>query len=174
MTTDERPRPAGSDAALSKSARKREAAAAKRLGEALAELEPARRARIPLSAALSDAVEAYRRLTHREARRRQLQLIGRLIREEDRTAIAEALTQATELTPKQKLANRRLETWRERLLEDPDALTEYVDAHRGADVQALRHLIGRTRRARDPDTRANFARRLFRLLRVHEDARAQD
>ena len=173
MTTEESP-PGGSVPALSKSARKREAAAAKRLGEALAELEPARRARIPLSAALSDAIEEYRRLTHREARRRQLQLIGRLLRDEDRASIAEALTQATELTPERKLANRRLETWRERLLEDPDALTEYVDAHRGADVQVLRHLIGRTRNARDPDTRADFARRLLRLLRVHEDARAQD
>ncbi len=83
----------------------------------------------------------------------------------------------TELTPEERGRNRRLERSRRRrgrnacsrLLTEPDALTEYVRLHPGTDVQPLRHLIGRTRRARDPAVRADFARRLFRLLRERED-----
>ncbi len=76
---------------ISKSARKRDAREARRLGEALTELDPARLARIPIGEALSDALEAYRGLSQREARRRQLQRIGRLMRDEDRDAIAVGL-----------------------------------------------------------------------------------
>jgi len=154
---------------ISKSARKRDAREARRLGEGLTELDPARLARIPMGEALSDALEAYRGLSQREARRRQLQRIGRLMRDEDRDAIAVALARVTELTPEERGRNRRLERWRERLLGEPDALTEYVRLHPGTDVQPLRQLIERTRRARDPAVRADFARRLFRLLRERED-----
>ena len=151
--------------AASKSARKRDAHAARRLGEALAELDPARLARIPMSEALFEALEAHHRLSGREARRRQMQRIGRLVRGEDREAIAAGLTRVTELTPDERRENREIERWRERLLEAPEALTEYVERHPGVDVQALRHLLGRTRSARDPAARAEFARRLFRVLR---------
>ena len=154
---------------VSKSAKKRDAREARRLGEALTELDPARLTRIPISEALSDALDAYRRLSQREARRRQLQRIGRLMRNEDREAIAVGLSRVTELTPEERGRNRRLERWRERLLTEPDALTEYVRRHPGTDVQSLRQLIGRTRRARDPAVRADFARRLFRLLREGAD-----
>ena len=155
--------------APSKSARKRDAREARRLGEALSELDPARLARIPVGEALSDALDAYRGLSQREARRRQLQRIARLVRDADRDAIARGLARVTELTPEERARNRRLGRWRERLLTEPDALTEYVRLHPGTDVQPLRQLIGRTRRARDPAVRADFARRLFRLLREWED-----
>lgn len=155
--------------AVSKSARKRDAREARRLGEALTRIDPERLARIPLSEALSDALEAYRGLSQREARRRQLQRIGRLMRSEDRDAIAAGLARVTELTPEERGRNRRLERWRERLLAEPEALTEYVGRYPGTDVQSLRQLIARTRRARDPEVRADFARRLFRLLREREE-----
>lgn len=161
--------PPGLDPAISKSARKRDAREARRLGEALTEIDPARLARIPISEALTDALDAYRGLSQREARRRQLQRIGRLVREEDRDTIADGLARVTELTPEERGRNRRLEGWRERLLTEPDALTEYLRLYPGTDVQALRQMIGRTRRARDPAVRADFARRLFRLLRERED-----
>lgn len=169
MSTDGGSPAADSGPGISKSARKRDAREARRLGEALTGLDPARLARIPISEALSDALAAYRGLSQREARRRQLQRIGRLMRDEDRDAIAVGLSRVTELTPEERGRNRRLERWRERLLTEPDALTEYVRQYPGTDVQPLRQLIGRTQRARDPAVRADFARRLFRLLRERED-----
>ena len=53
------------------------------LGEALLNVAPARRAELDLPERLIDALDAAQRITGREARRRQLQFIGRLMRDLD-------------------------------------------------------------------------------------------
>ena len=151
-------------APASKSAAKREAAAAQRLGAELAALEPRRRQDIPMSEALNAALDAYRAFSSRQAQRRQMQFIGRLMRGEDRDAIAQGLARATGLTPAEHALRRRLEHWRNRLLND-DALADYLRSCPEANAQALRQLIRRTRTARDEETRSQMQRRLFRLLR---------
>ena len=64
---------------VSKSEIKRDAEALKKLGEKLVELTAANLARVPLEDNLLDAVHLAQRL-EREARRRQLQYIGKLLR----------------------------------------------------------------------------------------------
>ena len=157
-----------SDAKPSKSARKRQAARAKMLGAELAALKPPQRAGIPMSAGLVEAIDEYQRTKPFEARRRQLQFIGRLMRGEDQDAIADGIARATRLTAKEKSLNRKIEGWRDRLIDDRGALTEYVATHPSADVRALRDAIRQVRRCADPDARPRFARSLFRLLRDYE------
>lgn len=149
----------------SKSAAKRDALAAQRLGAALARLDPARRADIPMSEALRAAFDAYRRCATREAKRRQMQFIGRLMRDEDREALATGLARATRLTPAEQGLNRELAAWRERLLDDPAALADYLDDHPGADAQRLRQLLRQIAKATDAEARTRLGTRLFRLLR---------
>src|SRR5688572_33090939 len=43
-------------------------------------------------------------------------------------------------------AHRRLETWRERLLQDDEALTAFATEHPGTDLQALRTVRSEERR----------------------------
>ena len=62
-----------------------------RLGEQLAALAPAQLARIELPEALREQIELTRRITAREALRRQLQYLGRLMRQADADAIRAAL-----------------------------------------------------------------------------------
>lgn len=152
-------------ARASKSAAKRAAADAQRLGAALAALAPARCLCIPMSAALRDALNAYQTFSSREARRRQLQFIGRLMREEDREAIAAGLARATGSAPADQARHRLLESWCERLLAEPPALAEYLRAWPGADAQALRQLLRRHRQTPDAARRAALRRQLLRLLR---------
>jgi ribosome-associated protein len=77
----------------SKSQRKREMHQLQELGAQLALLSPERLARLPISERLQDALEALRPIRSREARRRQLQYVGRVMRREDEEAIAAALAQ---------------------------------------------------------------------------------
>ena len=65
------------------------------LGERLAALTPAQLARIDLPEALREQVELTRRITAREALRRQLQYLGRLMRQADADAIRAALADVT-------------------------------------------------------------------------------
>ena len=61
--------------------------------------------------------------------------------------------------------HRRLETWRERLLGDDEALTAFAAEHPGADLQALRTLI---RNAQERAKGRQAAARLPRALQGPE------
>jgi ribosome-associated protein len=71
------------DAEPSRSARKRESHDLRRLGADLVELRPERLAALPLPERLREAIAEARRLTSFGARRRQVQFIGKLMRQLD-------------------------------------------------------------------------------------------
>lgn len=77
----------------SKTQRKREMHALQALGESLVELEDDEIARLPIGERLADAVREARAMRSGEARRRQLQFIGRLMRDVDVDALRGALTE---------------------------------------------------------------------------------
>ena len=66
---------------VSPSQKKRDSAALQAVGEKLARIPAVKRARLPLPPALKDGLDEYDRLSGFEAKRRQLQYIGRLMRE---------------------------------------------------------------------------------------------
>ena len=90
MDTREQPFPEHIDKPT-KSQRKREALALQELGETLVDLKPAQLNKMPLPEELREAVLAARQMTQHGARKRQLQYIGRLMREIDPEPIRAAL-----------------------------------------------------------------------------------
>lgn len=66
---------------VSRSQKKRDSSALQEVGRRIAEIPAVKRARLPLPGDLRDALEEYDRLSGFEAKRRQLQFIGRLMRE---------------------------------------------------------------------------------------------
>ncbi len=66
---------------VSRSQKKRDSMALQAVGERLARIPAVRRARLPLPPDLKEGLDDYDRLSGFEARRRQLQYIGRLMRE---------------------------------------------------------------------------------------------
>ena len=79
---------------VSRSQRKRDSAALQATGEKLAFLPPARQDKLPLPPDLAEALAAFRSMPGREARRRQLQYIGRLMREADEAGELQAVLDA--------------------------------------------------------------------------------
>ena len=79
---------------ISRSQRKRDSAALQAAGEKLALLPPARQDKLPLPPDLAEALAAFRTMPSREARRRQLQYIGRLMREADEAGTLQAVLDA--------------------------------------------------------------------------------
>jgi ribosome-associated protein len=134
------------------------------LGEALLEVNPARLAELDLPERLVDALDAARRITRHEARRRQLQFIGRLMRDVDPEPIRARLAQWADAPNAEKARLQAVERWRERLLADRDALDQLCGERPGADHDRLAALIERARaeRARGQPPRAY--RELYRAL----------
>jgi ribosome-associated protein len=146
----------------SKSARKREDRRLREMGVRLADLPDEQLEALPLDEALRDAIHHYRRIQSFEARRRQTHFIGRLMRRADATAIESALAALDRKRADTRYAHHALERWRERLLAESAAMTEFVAAHPATDVRRLRALI---RRAQADPQDPTHSRALFRFLR---------
>jgi ribosome-associated protein len=79
------------DLGLSKSETKKAMERLQALGERLADLNASQLDKLPITERLRAALDEYKRLKAHEARRRQRQLIGKLMREEDEEAILTAI-----------------------------------------------------------------------------------
>src|SRR5712671_3663293 len=135
------------------------------LGERLIGLNPEQLAAIALPENLHEAVEQARRITKHEARRRQLQYIGRLMRDVDPEPIREKLKVWDGVSTEETARVHRIERWREKLLENDDAIGALVHAHPGIDTQRLRALVRNAREERNAGRPPRAFRELFRALR---------
>jgi ribosome-associated protein len=149
----------------SKTKRKKDMLALQDLGKHLAELSPAHLGSITLPEDLKSAVLEARRLKSHEAKRRQLQYIGRLMRDVDAEPIRTQLEALEGQSAQASAAHKRLEGWRERLLADDGALTEFATEHPGADLQALRALIRNARKEQKDGRPPRAYRELFRAIK---------
>jgi ribosome-associated protein len=153
------------DEPVSKTRRKQEMHALQALGAALVELPDSQLDAMELPDELIAAVRAAKRITSHEGRRRQLQYIGRLMREVDPEPIRRQLDAIVGHSATEAARHRRLEALRTRLIDDDGALTDYVATHAGADLQALRTLIRNARREQKEGRAPRAYRELFRLLK---------
>jgi ribosome-associated protein len=162
---DETPLPALQVAERQSKTRRKEAMTAlQALGEALLRLGPVRRAELALPERLAEALDAAQRITQREARRRQLQFIGRLMREVDPAPIRARLAQWADAPNAEKARLHALERWRERLLTDNGALEVLCAERPGADRTRLAGLIASVRAERTHAQPPRAYRELFRAL----------
>lgn len=156
----------------SKSARKREAAAAQDLGRKLIELKESDLAALNLPEKLLDAILLAKRITARGGLARQRQYIGKLMRDVDPAPIEAALDAGSRGAALDAEKHKRLEAWRTRLLtEGPAALDELVKWCPAADRKSVQALIHKATGARvDSGSRDAASRELFRTLRTLFDS----
>jgi ribosome-associated protein len=138
------------------------------LGAALADLPEARLQRLQLPERLLDAVKMLPDIRAHEGRRRQLQYIGKLMREVDPAPLREAVAEARLGSARDTLLLHEAERWRDALLADDEALTRWLQQHADCDAQRLRSLIRAARRENAaPVEKRNprSARDLFQFIR---------
>ena len=152
----------------SKSARKRAAHAAQRLGEELIRLRDGDLDALELPETLAQAIRDARRITSRSAGARQRQYIGRLMRDIDLEAVQKLLAAHASAATLEARRFRRIETWRERLMAGgPAALDELASLYPGLERARWIEWIeaAASERARTQASGA-AARALFRELRA--------
>ena len=151
----------------SKSARKREAAAAQDLGTRLIALKESELAALELPERLLDAILLAKRITARGGLARQRQYIGKLMRDVDTAPIEAALGAKSRASAIDAEKHKRIEAWRTRLLgEGPAALEELLKWCPDADRKSLQALINKATGTRvDSGSREAASRELFRALR---------
>lgn len=153
-------------APISKTQRKKAVHELQSLGEELVELNEERLAAVEMPEQLRDAVMAARRITAHEARRRQMQYIGKLMRKVDAEPIRSAIDAWRLQSTGHIAAHKRIEAWRERLLAEPDAISELTARYPGVDAQRLSGLIRDALRERAAHHPPRSYRELFQMLRA--------
>jgi ribosome-associated protein len=160
----------------SKSSKKRDMTALQELGAQLVELNEQQIASMQLPEALFEAVLEAKRLNRREAKRRQLQFIGRLMRDIDAAPIRDRLEEWRGQGREHTAQLHTLERWRDELLAGDPALARFLREYPGADSQKLRTLIRNARREQVATLPPKSYRELFRVLRemITEEPPADD
>ncbi|KHN54230.1 ribosome biogenesis factor YjgA [Pectobacterium fontis] len=150
---------------VSKSEIKRDAEALKDLGAELVDLGKNALEKIPLDDDLRAAVELAQRIK-REGRRRQLQLIGKLLRARDPEPIQTALDKLNNRHNQQVALFHKLEQLRDRLIaEGDDVVPDVLALYPHADRQQLRSLVRNAQKEKAANKPPKSARQIFQYLR---------
>ncbi len=149
----------------SKSQRKRDMTALQDMGAELVMLNADHLAQINLPERLFQEILEAQRIHDFEGRRRQMQLIGKLMREIDPAPIRARLDVWNGVAKESTVQQRLVERWRERLLADDTDLTLFLGDYPGCNSQHLRSLIASVKRDRALNRTPKNYRELFRALR---------
>lgn len=150
---------------VSKSEIKRDAEHLKKLGASLMALNSINLAKIPLDDNIREAIELAQRLKM-EARRRQVQYVGKLLRNVDPEPIQEALDKVENRHNQQLALLQKLELIRDQLVEQGDApLNNLLCEYPELDRQHLRNLIRMTQKEREANKPPKNYREIFQYLK---------
>ena len=152
------------DEFISKTQRKKQMTDLQKVGAELVRLSPEQLARIEMPESLREAVLACRRFTKHEAIRRQMQYIGRIMRDIDAGPIAQQLASMSAPSRKQTALFHLAEKWRDEMLADPEAIARFASEFPGADARLLRQLCERAGAERRADRPPKHYRELFHVL----------
>lgn len=156
----------------SKSERKRQMTALQKWGEVLVALPRDRLKTLSLPDKLYAAVDEAQRITAHGGLRRQMQYIGRLMREIDAEPIVAQLENWEARERQINARFHRLELWRDRLIAEDDALSMFLAEFPQTEVQQLRTLIRNARKEQLAGAAPKSSRALFKLLRAADEQAA--
>lgn len=169
--SDESANPLDMTDEISKSQRKRDAHAVRELGQRLAELGASELATIPLPEDVLAEIHELNRLKANSAKKRQLGLLAKRMRQIDVQPIEDALERLRQAARANTRSLHLIEQWRDRILgESPDetekqALTEFLHQYSHADRQHFRHLQRQAIQERKAQKPPAAARQLFKAIR---------
>jgi ribosome-associated protein len=137
------------DGEISKTDLKRESIELQKIGEDLMNLRPDLMQPLDLPEKLKDAIAAARGITNFEGKRRQIQFIGKLMRQLDHDQIEaakRALAEQYAPSVQDTLLLHEAEHWRDQLLADEDAASLWLTRYPETDSQQMRALIRQARK----------------------------
>ena len=135
------------------------------LGKELTELGKDQLAQLDIPESLRDAIREMKSINKFGAIKRQMQYIGKLMRDVDTAPILAKLDAWKGKSQHHIAYMHQLERWRDRLMENDAALTQLLAAHPQADAQRLRTLIRNAHKEIEAGKPPKNYREIFQVLR---------
>lgn len=144
------------------------------LGKRLTELRPDQQAQVPMDERLREAVEEMARITSNGAKKRHLNFIGKLMRNEDEDQIKAAIERFDSASEAHNQRFHRLERLREQLVDQNStrsqaAFNEVIASYPECDIQHLRTLMRNAVKERAQNKPPAAFRKIFQYLRELEE-----
>ena len=150
----------------SRSQLKRDSQELRDMGAQLVQMPNAHLNKIAMDNTLLAAIKEARRLKSNDARRRQIQYIGKLMRNMDLTEIRHSVEKLNHQSQTFRQHFAMLEQWRDRLIDEGnDAIEEFLTAFPNADRQQIRNLSRQAGREKNGSAKSE----LFKYLKEISD-----
>jgi len=150
----------------SRSQLKRDSQELRDMGAQLVQMPNAHLNKIAMDNTLLAAIKEARRLKSNDARRRQIQYIGKLMRNMDLTEIRHSVEKLNHQSQTFRQHFAMLEQWRDRLIDEGnDAIEEFLTAFPNADRQQIRTISRQAGREKTGSAKT----KLFKYLKEISD-----
>ena len=113
------------------------------------------------------AIKDCKSIKSNVAKKRQVQYLGKLLREIDLSEIYLKMDQINSNSQLEVRNNHKAEIWRERLIQDKDAVTELIRLCPDVDRQKIRQLIQNTLKETKASNPPKYYRQLFKYIKEH-------
>ena len=113
------------------------------------------------------AVKDCKSIKSNVAKKRQVQYLGKHLTEID---LSEAYLRMNQINSNSQLEvrnNHKAEIWREKLIQDKDAVTELIELFPGIDRQKIRQLVRNTIKEIKATNPPKYYRQLFKYIKEH-------
>lgn len=134
-------------------------------GEKLLALPPQKLAKLPISELLLSEIALAKRLKVNNSRRRQMQRIGKILRSENYEEIQTIYNEMEEQNRQHQQSGNPSEKWCEKLIDNPDALSDFIQRYPDIDRQQFSQLIRNSKKERTSSSSSQKnQQRLFRFI----------
>jgi ribosome-associated protein len=153
------------DSVISKTELKKDSKKIQQFGRKISELtiNNIEAFKFPLN--IYEATIDLKNLKSNSAKKRQVQYLGKLLREIDLTDAFIIMKQLKVSSQKEIQRNNIIEGWRNKLLNNNNSITEFVDEYPEIDRQSLRQTISNAQKEKIKNKPPKYSRQLFKLIK---------
>ena len=150
------------DSVISKTELKKDSKKIQEFGRRISELTINNIEAFKFPSNIYEATIGLKNIKSNSAKKRQVQYLGKLLREIDLTDAFLIMKQLKVSSQKEIQRNHIIEDWRDKLLSNNDSITQFVDEYPKIDRQSLRQTISN---AQKDDKSPKYSRQLFKLIK---------
>ena len=112
-----------------------------------------------------EATVDLKNLKSNSAKKRQVQYLGKLLREIDLTDAFIIMKQLKVSSQKEIQRNHIIEDWRDKLLNNNESITEFVDLYPNINRQSLRQTILNAQKEKNNNKPPKYSKQLFKFIK---------
>ena len=150
------------DSVISKTELKKDSKKIQEFGRRISELTINNIEAFKFPSNIYEATIDLKNIKSNSAKKRQVQYLGKLLREIDLTDAFLIMKQLKMSSQKEIQRNHIIEDWRDKLLSNNDSITQFVDEYPKIDRQSLRQTISN---AQKDNKSPKYSRQLFKLIK---------